>query len=155
MEYRIEYDKIMEIVEEEVSREGAQAVSADGISLYDSIRMVSRDEGKRKRLMAEVLAAIKSQCNRFISNVSFDQNTEEPVSFVFELDLSTRRGAGKELSLLTMFRSLTVNLLLNKFFISKNLSELAAKYDAAALMDVQALAKLLYEKLPPIYPTIV
>ena len=144
----------MKLVEEEVSREAGQAISADGVSLYDSIRMVSRDEGKKKRLMSEVLVAIKSQCNRFFSSVAFDEGTNEPESLVFELNLSTRRSSGRKLSLMTMFRSLTVNLILNKFFISKNLTDLASKYDEAALADVQALAKLLYEKLPPVYPTI-
>ena len=53
-----------------------------------------------------------------------------------------------------MFRSLTVSLFLNKYFASKNNADLATKYDAAALADVQNIAKLLYEKLPPVYPTI-
>jgi hypothetical protein len=43
---------------------------------------------------------------------------------------------------------------LNKYFASKNNPDLASKYDAAALADVQTIAKLLYEKLPPVYPTI-
>ena len=59
MEFKIEYDKIIAIVEEEVSREGAQAYSADGASLYDGIRMLSRDEDKKKRLMSEVLVSVR------------------------------------------------------------------------------------------------
>ena len=50
---------------------------------------------------------------------------------------------------------MAVNFMLNKFFASKNQTDLAAKYDAQALADVQSLTKLLYEKLPPVYPTIV
>ena len=52
-------------------------------------------------------------------------------------------------------RKRTTHLFLNKYFLSKNQTELAAKYDDAAVADVQSLAKLLYEKLPPVYPTIV
>lgn len=153
MEYTIEYNKIMAIAEEEVSREGAQAYSEDGVSLYDAIRMVSRDEEKKKRLMSEVLVLIKEQCNRFIADAELmDEGEAEPTTISFELDITSRRSAGKELSIKTLLRSLTVNLFLNRFFVSKNQAELATKYDTLALADVQTLSKLLYTKLPPVYP---
>lgn len=150
--FEIEYDTIIAIAEEDVSREASQAVSADGVSLYDGIRMVSRDEEKKKRLMAECLVMVRALCGRFI-DFSYQFDNDE-TSFSFMLYVSSRRVNGKEDSLKTLFRSMTVNLFLNKFFASKNLSELASKYDAAALADVQALTKLLYEKLPPLYPSI-
>lgn len=153
MEYSITYDTIMAIVEEEVSREGNQAYSADGVSLYDAIRLVSRDEEKKKRLMAEVLVLIKEQCGRFIADAEqMDEGESEPNSINFYMDLSPRRSAGKELSIKTLLRSLTVNYWLNRFFVSKNQTDLASKYDALALADVQTLSKLLYTKLPPVYP---
>lgn len=155
MEFEIEHKEIMLLVEEEVSREGAQAYSEDGSSLYDGIRIISRDEEKMKRLMQEVLVSIKMLCNRFVRHVAVIDMASEPVSFYFDLELSPRRSVGKEHSLKTAFRSMTVNLMLNKYFTSKNLTELASKYDALALADVQAITKLLYEKLPPVYPTIV
>ena len=157
MEFKIEYDKIIAIAAEDVSREGAQAYSDDGVSLYDAIRMVSRDEAKKKRLMAEVLVSVRVLCNRLVRHVATiaDDTEEEETSFYFDLEMSPRRAAGKGESLKTSFRSLTVNLFLNKYFTSKNQTDLAAKYDAAALADVNTIAKLLYEKLPPVYPTIV
>ena len=157
MEFKIEYDKIIAIAAEDVSREGAQAYSDDGVSLYDAIRMVSRDEAKKKRLMAEVLVSVRVLCNRLVRHVAAiaDDTEEEETSFYFDLEMSPRRAAGKGESLKTSFRSLTVNLFLNKYFTSKNQTELASKYDAAALADVNTIAKLLYEKLPPVYPTIV
>lgn len=157
MEFKIEYDKIIAIAAEDVSREGAQAYSDDGVSLYDAIRMVSRDEAKKKRLMSEVLVSVRILCNRLVRHVATiaDDTEEEETSFIFDLDMSPRRAAGKGESLKTSFRSLTVNLFLNKYFTSKNQTELASKYDAAALADVNTIAKLLYEKLPPVYPTIV
>lgn len=151
-EYRIEYDDVIAIAEEEVSREAAQAVSADGVSLYDAIRMVSRDEEKKKRLMAESLVTVRTLCSRFIDFSSNLDNDETSLSFM--LYVSSRRINGKDDSLKTLFRSMTVNIFLNKFFASKNLTELASKYDAAALADVQTLTKLLYEKNPPLYPSI-
>lgn len=159
MEFKIEYAPVMKIVEEEVSREAVQAVSADGVSLYDGIRMVSRDEAKKKRLMSEALVLVREQCNRFVRHAALattgeDDDSGESTSFCFELELSPRRAAGKEESLKTLFRSMTANFILNRYFASKNLAELASKYDAAALADVQAMTRLLYTKLPPVYPAI-
>ena len=146
----------MAIAEEEVSREAAQAYSEDGTSLYDGLRMISRDEDKKKRMMSEVLVSIRILCNRLIKQVTTSSNSQdEATSFSFELEMSERREAGKGESLKTLFRSLAVSLFLNKYFASKNNTDLASKYDAAALSDVQTIAKLLYEKLPPVYPTIV
>ena len=156
MKVNIEYHTIMAIAEEEVSREAAQAYSEDGTSLYDGLRMISRDEDKKKRMMSEVLVSIRILCNRLIKQVTTSSNSQdEATSFSFELEMSERREAGKGESLKTLFRSLAVSLFLNKYFASKNNTDLASKYDAAALSDVQTIAKLLYEKLPPVYPTIV
>lgn len=156
MEFKIEYNTIMAIAEEEVSREASQAYSEDGTSLYDGLRMISRDEDKKKRMMSEVLVSIRNLCNRLIKQVTTSSNSQdEATSFSFELEMSERREAGKGESLKTLFRSLAVSLFLNKYFASKNNADLASKYDAAALSDVQTIAKLLYEKLPPVYPTIV
>lgn len=161
MEFKIEYDTILTIAEEEVSREASQAYSEDGSSLYDGLRMISRDEAKRKRMMSEVLVSIRILCNRLVKQVELEEDadseedTGEKTSFYFNLEMSPRRAAGKGESLKTLFRSLTVSLFLNKYFASKNNADLASKYDAVALSDVQTIAKQLYEKLPPVYPTIV
>lgn len=155
MKYSLEYNNVMSLVEQAVSREAAQAYAEDGSSLYDGIRMVSRDEELKKQIMSEVITVIKTQCNRFIKRASLTESeagTKEPTSFDFELDLSARRSAGKELSLMTTFRSMVVNFILNKYFIRKNLTELATKYNDLASVDVQTLTKLLFEKLPPVYP---
>lgn len=151
MEYSIEYSTIIDIVKEEASREGAQAYSEDGGSLYDAFRILSRDEAKMKRMMSEVLASIQMQCNRFLYDLSYIEDETEPEKLTFEIEASPRRINGKEVSLKTIFRSLTVNLFLNKFFASRNMADLATKYDALALSDVKSLNKLLFEKLPPSY----
>ena len=94
------------------------------------------------------------QKNRLIKQVTTSSNSQdEATSFSFELEMSERREAGKGESLKTLFRSLAVSLFLNKYFASKNNADLASKYDALALADVHSLNKLLYEKLPPVYPT--
>jgi hypothetical protein len=155
MKYSLEYNNVMSLVEQEVSREASQAYAEDGTSLYDGIRMISRDEEMKQRIMSEVLVAIKAQCNRFIKRASLEEpetGETEPTSFEFELEFSARRAAGKELSLMTTFRSMVVNFIVNKYFASKNLVDLATKYNERASVDVQTLTKLLFEKLPPVYP---
>lgn len=147
MQYQLEYEEISAIIEEEVSREAGQAYSAEGVSLYDAVKIVSRDERKRARIMSEVLVSVKEMCNRFISDV-----TTDTTSLVFEMELSSRRAANREQSIRDMLRSMTVNLFLNRFFISKNLSDLATKYDSLAQADALALNRILLTKLPPVYP---
>jgi hypothetical protein len=105
-------------------------------------------------MMSEVLASIKVQCNRFLYDLGYNEDDEEPDTLTFEVEASSRRINGKELALKTVFRSLTVNLILNKFFVSRNMTDLAAKYDAMALSDVQSLNKLLFEKMPPSYSAV-
>jgi hypothetical protein len=97
MEYSIEYSKIIDIIKDETSREGAQAYSEDGGSLYDGLRMISRDEDKKKRMMSEVLVSIRILCNRLVKHVALvgEEDPEEKTSFYFELEMSPRRAAGK------------------------------------------------------------
>lgn len=182
MDYSITYSEIMAIVEEEVSREAGQAYSADGVSLYDGIRMVSRDESKKKRLMGEALVLLGENLNRFIfvketepSEPAEPEDTpessdpeaqseltkpeegdvvvDEP-SLEFHLDTTSRRFGGKSTMLSSLFQNIAVYFVMNRFFLSKNQTDLASKYEALALADVQTLNRLLYTKLPPKYPKI-
>lgn len=154
MEYEINYSEIIDIVKEEISREAAQAYSAEGVSLFDAIRWTSRDDNKSSRIMTEVLAVIKEQCNRFIccADLSKDNVKGEYKSLVFTLQTTPRRTEGREMSIATLLRSLAVNTFLNKYFVDKNQTESAAKYGELAVTDVKALTALLYTKMPPVYP---
>lgn len=151
MECLIEYDTIMEIVKEEVSREASQAVSPEGVSLYDEIRMVSRDAEKGKRMMREALVIVKATCNRFIAHAELTETTKDDPQVNFVLELSQRRSAGKEISIQTLLQSLTVNIIVGKYFASKNLQDLTSKYNGQATEDIKGLTNLLFEKTPPVY----
>lgn len=151
MECLIEYDTIMETVKEEVSREASQAVSPEGVSLYDEIRMVSRDAEKGKRMMREALVIVKATCNRFIAHAELTETTEDDPQVNFVLELSQRRSAGKEISIQTLLQSLTVNIIVGKYFASKNLQDLTSKYNGQATEDIKGLTNLLFEKTPPVY----
>lgn len=158
----------MGIVEEEVSREAAQAYTAEGASLYDSIRMVSRDAAMTARLLAEAEVLVLENCNRFITTTTETPETpttpanetgnesgnESDASLSFILDLSTRRGEGKQDILARTLTNVMAKFVINRFLLSKNMNDLAAKYQALALADVQTMSRLLYTKNPPKYPTI-
>ena len=146
MEYKIEYDTIKDIIEEEVSREARQAVGADGASLYDKLRLTSRDENAKKRLLLEVLVIIREHCSRFISCSLLD--AEKP-ALLFSLEGSTRRVNGREESIQALLESITVNSVLNKHLISKNEVELAAKYGGMAVENINMLKTMLFTKTPP------
>lgn len=154
MTFELKYDTLMKTIKEEISREGAQAYSKDGASLYDAIKWLSRDDDKSQRIMAEVLTLIKEQCNRFICCAEMTRATGETeyTSLEFTLETTQRRVSGREESIKTMLRSLTINLFLHKYFVAKNQTELATKYDGLAAADIKSLTNILYTKQPPVYP---
>ena len=154
MNFKLKYTEVMKTIKEEISREGAQAYSEDGTSLYDAIKWLSRDEDKSQRMMAEVLTLIKEQCNRFIccADMSEETGKTEVTNLEFTLVATQRRVSGREQSIMTMLRSLTVNLFLHKYFVAKNQPDLATKYDGLAAADIKSLTNILYTKQPPVYP---
>lgn len=147
MDVSITYNDIIAIVEEEAAREAAQAYTAEGVSLYDGLRMVSRDDGKKKRLFDEALVVARELLNRFADSVD---DADEGVTIA--LELSSRREKGREASITAALRSIMASIVLNRYFVSKNRSDLAEKYNSIATADIQALNKILYTKLPPSYP---
>ena len=147
MDVSITYDAIMAVVEEEVSREAAQARTAEGLSLYDELRMTSRDEAKKKRLVEEAVVVAREMLNRFADSID---DTEDGVAIA--LGLSSRRENGREASINAMLRSIMASIVLNRYFLSKGRNDLAEKYNSLASADIQALNRILYTKLPPSYP---
>jgi hypothetical protein len=67
MEYPINHETIMAVVEEEVSRVAARSYSSDGVALYDAIRISSRDKDTLGRLMADMAGVIKSRFRLFVT----------------------------------------------------------------------------------------
>ena len=53
MKITFEISAIMDIIKEDASRLGARSYSEDGVSLYDGIRITSRDENVLSRMLEE------------------------------------------------------------------------------------------------------
>lgn len=147
MELDFEYGAMAETIKAEIAREASQAYTSEGVSLYDALRWVSRDEERSRRMMAEVLSSIKEQCNRFICCADLNHD-----ALVFSLKETSRRTEGRMESVLALIRNMVINMFLNKYFLGKNNTDLASKYDALAVADIKSLTSLLYTKMPPTYP---
>lgn len=67
MEYTINHSSIKAAVDEEVSRVASRSYAEDGASLYDGIRLVSRDEATLGRLVEDVVNILISRFRIFVS----------------------------------------------------------------------------------------
>ena len=110
------------------------------------------------RCIQEAITNVTAMFLRFISakeNEGASDMLRNPDNVLLEFNVSERRGAGKDEMIADALHSLIVNLSLSKFYSTINQTELAAKRDTLAASDTAVINKLLYEKLPPVYPTIV
>lgn len=109
------------------------------------------------RCIQESLSNVKTILLRFTSVTDMSDESDmlrDPNDILLGFELSARRGAGKSQMIADAVHSLIVNLSLSKFYSTINQTELMAKRDELAKSDAAVLNKLLYEKLPPVYPTI-
>lgn len=74
MDYQLNYASIKAVIEEEISRVASRSYSSDGASQYDSIRLVSRDDGTLKRLLDDAVNILLSRFRLFAS-VSYEDET--------------------------------------------------------------------------------
>lgn len=74
MDYTIDFNAILPVVEEEVSRVASRSYSDDGSALYDGIKIVSRDEATLKRLLSDVTDVLLARFHDFVAAVSKDPN---------------------------------------------------------------------------------
>lgn len=70
MEYTVDSEKIMAVVEEEVSRVASRSYSDDGSALYDGIRTISRDKDTLYRMLSDMFVVIMSRFRLFLSEMS-------------------------------------------------------------------------------------
>ena len=144
MEVTITLSDFNKALEEEISRIASGSYSDDGASLYDGLRMTSRDEAVMKRLRKEAKGAVQGAMMRFVSEV-----TESETSIIFELDVTDRRVRGKENMIQELIESALAKLVISKYFSEKQQTELAAKFDTLAAADIQSLLTHLYTKPTP------
>lgn len=143
MDIQLTKATIEELVKEEVSRLAARSYSEDGASLYDGIKIVSRDSSVLSRMIDESAYSLVVQCERFID---FSSGT---TSLVFDFVESDRRTCGKETMLTALIKEIIVKMTVSRFLLSKGVQNEAQVYDQAAANNIALLLKTLYTKRRP------
>ena len=145
MEIKFTKQELLELVREEVSRLGAVMATEQGASLYDALRITSRDEDAIARMISEAKSTMKTQCHRFLTHTKSDSTD----SVIFSLNGSERRFDGKQDIITTYLQQIMTNMVVLKYLQSKTLSEAAKSYDEKAAAMIELLSSNLYTKLPP------
>lgn len=110
------------------------------------------------RCIQEAVSNVEVMLQRFLKRRELENASDllrNPDDILFEFEVSERRGSDKGKMIADTIHSLVVNLSLSKFYNTVNQAELAAKRDALAASDTVVINKLMFEKLPPVYPVIV
>lgn len=110
------------------------------------------------RCIQEAVSNVEVMLQRFLKRREMENASDllrNPDDILFEFEVSERRGSDKGKMIADTIHSLVVNLSLSKFYNTVNQAELAAKRDALAASDTVVMNKLMFEKLPPVYPVIV
>lgn len=148
MDIQIVIKDFMDSVEEEISRIAAGSYSEDGAPLYDGMKKTSRDDGTMERLFSESLTTLKNALARFLEG---SEQKDGKLSIV--LAASGRRIRGKEDMIEDLVKSSLAKVLISKYFLEKQQTEQATKFDTLAAADLQALQNVIYTKSTPTYNT--
>lgn len=144
MDIEITIKDFMDSVDEEIARVAAGSYSEDGAPLYDGMKKTSRDEAVMQRLLSEAVAVVQNSMSRFIEEVDTD---EDSINFAFST--TDRRTRGKEGMIENLLKSSLAKVLISKYFLEKQQTEPATKFDTLAAADLQMLQNAIYTKTAP------
>ena len=145
MDISISKKDVMDSLEREISRAAAGSYAADGTSLYDGLRITSRDSEVMTALMDEALAVLLSALHRFM-NAHVTANT---LNISLTLEMSERRARAKIDIVPPLVIAFLVKVIISKYFSEKQNQEQAERFDKFAAADMLTLQKSLFEKSAP------
>lgn len=148
MEFKITTAELISEISEIISRAAGRSYSTEGDALYDGLRLVSRDSNTLNGFITESLATIKSMCHRFLDYEAEETDGELAVIMA----LTERRRRGKADIIEPLLRNALAQMVVSKYFIEKDQTELAQKHDSQASADLLMVQHNLYEKSAPRYP---
>lgn len=148
MDITIVIKDFMDSVEEEIARVASGSYSEDGTPLYDGMKQTSRDKATMERLFAESLTTVKNAVSRFL-----EETEEVDGRLRIVLAASGRRVRGKEEMMEDLLKSSLAKVLISKYFLEKQQTEQATKFDTLAAADIQTLQGVIYTKATPIHKT--
>ena len=139
--YYINKNKMLPLIEREVSRVAASAFGEDGTPLYDAIRITSRDEDTLKDMIDDAMTAMLTRLSD-IATLS---------SGMFEFDIPEERTHDITTIGKVVDRFIVMNVcsawMLQKYPVK------AEEYGARSTDAIEKIERLLHEKLPPVPPT--
>lgn len=77
MEIKLSKSELVEIINEDIDRLAARSYSEDGVSLFDGIRIKSRDKGVQGRMLEEREAKLRGLLAFCLSNKESEEVTDE------------------------------------------------------------------------------
>lgn len=139
--YYINKNKILPLIEREISRAAASAFGEDGTPLYDAIRITSRDEETLKDMIDDAMTAMLTKLSD-IATLS---------SGMFEFDIPEERTHDITTIGKAIDRFIVMNVC-SAWMIQKYVAK-AEEYGARSTDALNKIERLLHEKLPPVPPT--
>lgn len=151
MTVEITLTDLQALIEEEVSRVASRSYSEQGGSLYDAIKVISRDRPTLSRMLNEANSVVVTTCHRFLDHDT-DAVEQGKLKYGFTTTAGERRTQGKEAMVTDLIRNALMKMVVSKFFLQKGMDTEAQKYDQQAAADLALLQKNIYGKLPPKFP---
>ena len=134
--------------------------SIEDVNLRYMAEAGTEKESEIDRCIIEAEARVRLVCGRFLKRVtaSTPQNNalpeSLPESYTYEFVDNPRRLDNKEKAMADSIHFAIVNLALSKFYVSVSQTGLANTHDAMATNALSLIENALYDKLPPVQPTI-
>lgn len=139
--YYINKNKMLPLIEREISRVASSAFGEDGVPLYDAIHTTSRDEDVLKDMIDDAMTAMLTRLSD-IATLS---------SGMFEFDIPEERTHDITTIGKAIDRFIVMNVasawMLQKYPLK------AEEYGARSTDAIEKVERLLREKLPPVPPT--
>ena len=139
--YYINKNKILPLIEREVSRVAASAFAEDGTPLYDAIVITSRDTDIIKEMIDDAATAMLTRLSGLATYSSG----------LFEFDIPEERTHDITTIGNVVDRFIVMNVC-SAWMIQKHIAK-AEEYGARSTDALNKVERLLLEKLPPVPPT--
>ena len=139
--YYINKNKILPLIEREVSRVAASAFAEDGTPLYDAIVITSRDTDIIKEMIDDAATAMLTRLSGLATYSSG----------LFEFDIPEERTHDITTIGNVVDRFIVMNVC-SAWMIQKHTAK-AEEYGARSTDALNKVERLLLEKLPPVPPT--
>lgn len=133
MDIKFKKSELVDIINEEIDRFAARAYSEEGVSLFDSIRITSRDARVQSRLLEERDARLRSILAFCLGENEGETDTEGNTYIVYEVLPERLSKAPSQSSLSVLLRKYLVDSVLCDWYVKHSINAPVAPEDIDAL----------------------